>query len=122
MLIERIGEPNLVGNLNTYRMNIEEKGFRDGFRIAGKHCTYVHLSESDRGVPGTGNVDWEDIFKTLKQIGFDGDLVIESFIALPPEIASALCVWRPVAKSADAVLRQGSPYLKSLARLHALID
>jgi D-psicose/D-tagatose/L-ribulose 3-epimerase len=121
-LIERIGEPNLVCHLDTYHMNIEEKGFGNGFRIAGKHCTYVHLSESDRGVPGSGNVDWEDIFKTLKQIGFDGDLVIESFIALPPEIASALCVWRPVAKSADEVLRQGVPYLKSLARLHGLID
>ena len=121
-MIERIGEPNVVCHLDTYHMNIEEKGFGHGFRIAGKHCNYVHMSESDRGVPGTGNVHWEDIFKTLKQIDFDGDLVIESFIALPPEIASALCVWRPVAKSADEVLTHGVPYLKSMARVHGLID
>jgi D-psicose/D-tagatose/L-ribulose 3-epimerase len=121
-LIERIGEPNLFVHLDTYHMNIEEKGFGHGFRVAGKHCSYVHMSESDRGVPGTGNVHWEDIFKTLKQIGFDGDLVIESFIALPPEIASALCVWRPVAKSADEVLTHGVPYLKSMARVHGLIE
>jgi D-psicose/D-tagatose/L-ribulose 3-epimerase len=121
-MIERIGEPNLVCHLDTYHMNIEEKGFGHGFRVAGKHCNYVHMSESDRGVPGTGNVHWKDIFKTLKHIGFDGDLVIESFIALPPEIASALCVWRPVAKSADEVLTHGVPYLKSLARVHGLIE
>jgi len=121
-MIERIGEPNLVCHLDTYHMNIEEKGFGNGFRTAGKHCSYVHMSESDRGVPGTGNVDWEDIFAALQQIGFDGDLIIESFIALPPEIASALCVWRPVAKSADEVLTRGVPYLKSLARVYGLIE
>ncbi len=121
-MIERIGEPNLVCHLDTYHMNIEEKGFGNGFRTAGKHCSYVHISESDRGVPGTGNVDFEDIFRTMKQIGFDGDLVIESFIALPPEIASALCVWRPVARSADEVLTRGVPYLKSLARVVGLIE
>jgi D-psicose/D-tagatose/L-ribulose 3-epimerase len=120
-VIERIGEPNLVCHLDTYHMNIEEKGFGNGFRVAGKYCSYVHLSESDRGVPGTGNVDFEDIFRTLAQIGFQGDLVIESFIALPPEIASALCVWRPVAKSAEEVLTQGVPYLKKLARDVGLI-
>jgi len=121
-MIDRIGEPNIVCHLDTYHMNIEEKGLGDGFRAAGNRCRYVHLSESDRGVPGTGNVDFEDIFRTLKQIGFDGDLVIESFIALPPEIASALCVWRPVAVNADEVLTRGVPYLKSLARVVGLID
>jgi D-psicose/D-tagatose/L-ribulose 3-epimerase len=115
-VIERIGEPNRVCHLDTYHVNIEEKGFGNGSRFAGKYCSYVHISESDRGVPGTGDVSFEDIFKTLAQINFQGDLVIESFIALPPEIASALCVWRPVAKSTEEVLTTGVPYLKNLAR------
>jgi len=121
-MIERIGEPNVVCHLDTYHMNIEEKGFGNGFRAAGAHCSYVHMSESDRGVPGTGNVDFEDILRTMVEIGFDGDLVIESFIALPPEIAAALCVWRPVARSADEVLTQGLPYLRNLARDVGLIQ
>lgn len=120
-LIEQIGEPNLTIHLDTYHMNIEEKGLREGFRTAGKATTYVHLSESHRGVPGTGSVDWDGTFAELKAIGFDGDLVMESFVTLPPEIAAALSVWRPVAKDRYEVLDRGVPFLKDLARKHGLI-
>lgn len=121
-LIDRIGEPNVMIHLDTYHMNIEEKGFRHGIRSAGKHLRYIHLSESDRGVPGTGTVDWNATFKALAETGFDGDMVIESFVTLPPEIARALSVWRPVADSADQVLREGVPFLQGLARRHGLLQ
>jgi hypothetical protein len=80
-------------------MNIEEKGFVSGISIAGSDCTYIHVSESDRGVPGTGTIDWNEVFRALAATGFKGDLVLESFVTLPAEIASALCVWRDVARS-----------------------
>ena len=79
------------------------------------------VSESDRGVPGTGTIDWDDAFAALAGIGFNGDLVIESFVTLPPEIASALCVWRPVAKDRYEVLDQGVPFIRDMARKHGLI-
>lgn len=120
-MLERIGEPNVTIHLDTYHMNIEEKGLADGFRTAGRHCSYVHLSESDRGVPGTGTVDFAAAFRTLAEIGFSGDLVLESFVTLPPEIAAALSVWRPVASSPEEVLERGLPYLVGLARLHGLV-
>jgi D-psicose/D-tagatose/L-ribulose 3-epimerase len=121
-LMTAIDEPNLTIHLDTYHMNIEEKGLTDGFRTAGKSTSYVHLSESHRGVPGTGSVDWEAAFGALKEIGFSGDLVMESFVTLPPEIAAALSVWRPVAKDRYAVLDRGVPYLRDLARKHRLIE
>jgi D-psicose/D-tagatose/L-ribulose 3-epimerase len=117
-MIERIGEPNVTIHLDTYHMNIEEKGIGNGIRRAGKHSTYIHLSESDRGVPGTGTIDWRDVFEALSDSGFDGDLVMESFVTLPPEIASALSVWR----DRYEVLDQGVPYLKGLAREYSLIS
>jgi D-psicose/D-tagatose/L-ribulose 3-epimerase len=61
------------------------------------------------------------VFRALAETGFQGDLVMEAFITLPPEIAAALSVWRPVAKDAAEVLEKGVPYLKSLARVHGLI-
>ncbi len=119
-LIERIDEPNLTVHLDTYHMNIEEKGLGAAIRAAGAACAYIHLSESDRGVPGTGTIDWDETFRALADAGFAGDLVMESFVTLPPEIASALCVWRDVAPDRHAVLERGVPYLKSLAKLHGL--
>jgi len=119
---QRIGEPNVTIHLDTYHMNIEEKGFPTGFRIAGSDgCHYVHVSESDRGVPGTGTIDWEASMRTLAEIGFTGDLVLESFVTLPPDIAGALSVWRPVARDRHEVLRVGVPFIRSLARVHGLV-
>ena len=114
-LIERIGEPNVMLHLDTYHMNIEEKGFAGPIEQAGHALQYIHLSESDRGVPGTGTVDWEQIFRTLAAIGFQGDLVLESFIVTPPEIVEALCIWRPVAKNRAEVLDRGLSYLRDKA-------
>jgi D-psicose/D-tagatose/L-ribulose 3-epimerase len=119
--LERLDEPNVTIHLDTYHMNIEEKGIGHGIRIAADHTSYIHLSESDRGVPGSGTIDWNDAFRALSETGFKGDLVMESFVTLPPEIASALCVWRAVAKDRHEVLEKGVPFLKSLAKVHGLI-
>jgi D-psicose/D-tagatose/L-ribulose 3-epimerase len=120
-LIERIGEPNLFVHLDTYHMNIEEKGFAAAILDCGPHLRYIHLSESDRGTPGSGNVDWEGVFGGLARIGFDGDMVLESFVHLHPDIARALCVWRPVApRGAAEVIGKGLPFLRDKARAHGL--
>lgn len=120
-LLNRIGAPNTAVHLDTYHMNIEEKGIGNGFKVAGQRAPYIHISESDRGVPGTGTIDWEDAFAALATIGFAGDLVIESFVTLPPEIAKALCVWRPVAKDRYEVLDQGVSFIRRLAQKHGLL-
>jgi D-psicose/D-tagatose/L-ribulose 3-epimerase len=121
-LIERIGEPNCFVHLDTYHMNIEEKGFESAMVDCGRHLKYIHLSESDRGTPGTGTVDWDSVFSGLSRIGFAGDMVLESFVHLHPDIARALCVWRPVAAGGAAeVIGRGLPFLIDKARRHGLV-
>jgi D-psicose/D-tagatose/L-ribulose 3-epimerase len=115
-MLERIGEANVTIHLDAYHMNIEEKGIGRGIRAAGPRCAYLHLSKSDRGVPGTGTVDWPEVFRALAETRFSGDLVMESSVTLPPEIAVALSVSRPVARDRHEVPEKGVPYLKDLAR------
>ncbi|MEO1103801.1 MAG: sugar phosphate isomerase/epimerase, partial [Pseudomonadota bacterium] len=86
------------------------------------HLKYIHMSESDRGTPGAGTCDWNEIYATLAAIGFDGGLAMESFINLPPQIGSALSVWRPVAPSAEEVMAEGLPFLRNMARQYRLIS
>lgn len=81
----------------------------------------MHLSESDRGVPGAGNCDWDEIFVALAAVGFKGGMAMESFIELPPQIASGFSVWRPVADSAEQVLQEGLPFLRNKARQYGII-
>ena len=121
-LIERIGEPNLFVHLDTYHMNIEEKSFEAAIVDAGRYLKYIHLSESDRGTPGTGTVDWDGIFRGLARIGFDGDMVLESFVHLHPDIARALAVWRPVAAGGSAeVIGKGLSFLRAKAQQHGVL-
>ncbi|NNG06022.1 MAG: sugar phosphate isomerase/epimerase [Inquilinus sp.] len=120
-LIERIGEDNVFVHLDTYHMNIEEKGFAPAIEAVGRHCRYVHLSESDRGVPGTGTVDWDGVFAGLAAIGYAGDMVLESFMVMHPDIARALAVWRPVARSSEELVEDGFGFLRARAAAHGLL-
>lgn len=117
-LIERIGADNVFLHFDTYHMNIEERDFAEAIISAGKHCRYIHLSESGRGIPGEGTVDWDSIFKGLAAINFDGDMVLETFMVIHPDIARALAVWRPVASSSEAVVEQGFKHIREVASRH----
>lgn len=120
-MIERIGADNIFLHLDTYHMNIEEKGAGNGIIIGRDHLKYIHLSESDRGTPGQGTCDWDEIFATLAAVNFKGGLAMESFINMPPEIGYGLSVWRPVAESAEVVIGEGLPFLRGKARQYGLI-
>jgi D-psicose/D-tagatose/L-ribulose 3-epimerase len=121
-MLNRVGADNLFIHLDTYHMNIEEKGAANGILAARDHLRYIHLSESDRGVPGKGTCDWDEIYATLAAIDFKGGLAMESFMNMPPEIAFGLSVWRPVAESTEEVIGEGLPFLRGKARQYGLID
>ena len=120
-MIEKVGADNIFIHLDTYHMNIEEKGAGNGIIDAREYLRYIHLSESDRGVPGAGTVGWNEIFAALAAINFKGGLAMESFVNMPPELAYGLSVWRPVADSTDQVIEQGLPFLRNMARQYGLI-
>ena len=120
-MIERVGADNMFIHLDTYHMNIEEKGAANGILDAREHLKYIHLSESDRGTPGCGTCDWDEVFATLAAIGFKGGLAMESFLNMPPELAYGLSVWRPVARDEAEVMGNGLPFLRNKAKQYKLI-
>jgi D-psicose/D-tagatose/L-ribulose 3-epimerase len=120
-LVERVGMDNVFVHLDTYHMNVEEKGLGNGIIDARAHLKYIHLSESDRGTPGEGNCHWDETFATLAAIGFKGGLAMESFINMDPLLAYGLSVWRPVAESEAAVMGNGLPFLRNKAIQYGLI-
>ncbi|MEE9322020.1 MAG: sugar phosphate isomerase/epimerase [Granulosicoccus sp.] len=120
-MIERVGADNMFIHLDTYHMNIEEKGAANGILAARDHLKYIHLSESDRGTPGAGTCDWNEIYATLAAVGFKGGLAMESFLNMPPEVAHGLSVWRPVAKDEAEVMGNGLPFLRNMAAQYGLI-
>jgi len=120
-MLDRIDEPNVFVHLDTYHMNIEEKGFYNPIVAVGPRMQYIHLSESDRGTPGTGNVHWDEVFQGLKTIEYDGYLVMESFAAINEDIIGATALWRDVVGDAQALIRDGLTFLRDKAAEHGLL-
>ena len=83
---------------------------------------YIHLSESDRGTPGTGNVRWDDVFRGLKAVDYDGRLVMESFAAVNEDIIGATALWRDVVGDPQALISDGLAFLRDKAAEHGLLE
>ena len=63
--------------VDTFHLNFEEKDLSAKIREAGDLVKYVHLGDSNRLLPGYGHIDWKQLFKALKDIGFDGYCSLE---------------------------------------------
>jgi D-psicose/D-tagatose/L-ribulose 3-epimerase len=114
-LVKEVNHPNIKIVLDTFHGNIEEKSIPASIRKIGKEMLcHIQGNESDRGTPGTGNLDWQGIKTALDEIGYDGAIVIETFGAVSEEIAKATCIWRPLANSSDELAKEGLEFYKKL--------
>lgn len=111
-MIQDVGSPVLKLHLDTFHMNIEEKDQAAAIRKAGKHLGHFHACGSDRGTPGNDHIDWKPIVAALKEIGYDGDIVIESFTTDVKVIAKAAAIWRAMEPSRDDIAVKGLAFLK----------
>lgn len=112
-LINEVGSPVYKIHIDTFHGNIEEKSIPATIRNLGKGMLgHFHACENDRGIPGTGHQDWAGISAALKEIEYDGAVVIESFTPGAVEIAKAASIWRPLAPSQDALARDGAKFLR----------
>ena len=115
-LVHDVGEPNVLVHFDTFHANIEEKHPADSLRAVAKKLGHVHISENDRGIPGTGHNDWPGILKALREIGYEGWMTIESFAQPEPELAAAAAIWRDLATSGDQLAREGLRFIKALSQ------
>lgn len=105
-----IGEPNIKIHLDTYHMNIEEKSFYEATKAAGADLIHYHICENDRGIPGTGLVDWDAIFRALAELNYTGYAALESFVDVTDNMNT--WVWRQLAPSGDALVAEGVRFIR----------
>jgi D-psicose/D-tagatose/L-ribulose 3-epimerase len=113
---DQVNHPNVGILFDTFHANIEEKNIANGYRTVGRHLKHVHTCENDRGTPGTGHVEWQEVFAAIHDVGYNGWLTIESFGSNLPEIAAAAAIWRDLAAKPEDVAFEGVKFLKKLAQ------
>ncbi len=74
---------------------------------------HIHISENDRSTPVTETVRWKENFDAIRDIGYDGWLVIEAFGLALPELAAATRIWRRMFESELKLAREGLQFMKS---------
>jgi D-psicose/D-tagatose/L-ribulose 3-epimerase len=111
-LVQRVDHANFRMMYDTFHAHIEEKNVSRAIATVADSFIHVHISENDRGTPGTGMVHWDETFRALRKARYDGWLVIESFGRALPALAAATRVWRDLFPSAEEVYTQGLRFIK----------
>jgi D-psicose/D-tagatose/L-ribulose 3-epimerase len=114
-LCREIDDPAIGILLDTFHANIEEKSVGGAVRRAAPYLKHLHTCENDRGVPGSGHVEWAEFFAAVGDVGYDRWLTIESFgFAIAP-LAAAAAIWRDLASTPDAIAFEGIDFLRANA-------
>jgi D-psicose/D-tagatose/L-ribulose 3-epimerase len=107
--LESVGKENLGIHLDTYHMNIEERDFYSPVIAAGKRLYHIHCSESNRGILGTGRVNWDEFFQALSEISYQGCLGFEFYT---PSVIGM--IWKRVMPSMDEVVVKSLQFMKEM--------
>jgi D-psicose/D-tagatose/L-ribulose 3-epimerase len=110
-LVKQVDHPNFRMMYDTFHANIEEKSSARSIREAADSIIHIHIAESDRGIPGTGQVHWQETFEALRAVGYDGWLVIEAFSRGVPDLATAMRIWRDTSPGEDELCARGLRFM-----------
>lgn len=118
-LVKAADHPNVRAMFDTHHSNIEEKSYLNALQTIAPVLAHVHISENDRGTPGTGQVKWDDAFSALAAIKYDGWLTIEAFSRNDPGFANAIGVWREFNEPWD-IAENGYQFIREMSLKHGL--
>lgn len=99
--------------LDTFHMNIEEKDPPAAIRAAGETLVHYHVSDNDRGRPGSGRYDFPSDAAALKDIGYKGWIVAEMFVMAGHASSRDLNIWRDIEPDPTDAATKTLAYLKN---------
>ncbi|MBF0278163.1 MAG: sugar phosphate isomerase/epimerase [SAR324 cluster bacterium] len=111
--VQEVDHPNCRMMYDTFHANIEEKSFADSIRDCKDTNVHVHISENDRSIPGSGNIDWEEIFDAFLENEYDGWMTIEAFGMALAELIAATKIWRRMYGTEEQLARDGLAFMKN---------
>lgn len=76
----RVCSPALTVVCDTFHMNIEEASLRDPIIEAGRLLGHLHVSDSNRAIPGKGHLNFGEVFDALRNVRYDGYVTVEAIL------------------------------------------
>lgn len=98
--VTEVAQDNVKVMLDTFHMNIEETSIADAIRTAGSLLGHLHTGECNRMVPGKGRIPWREIGEALRDIQYDGTVVMEPFVSMGGQVGRDIHIWRDISRNA----------------------
>ena len=98
---QRVNSPNCRVLLDTFHLNIEEDSIRDAIVATGDYLGHFHLGETNRRPPGRGRMPWAEVFGALREINYQGAVVMEPFVVPGGEVGRDISVYRDLRHGLD---------------------
>lgn len=111
-----VNHPNLKMMYDTFHANIEEKNIGAAVKACADQMVHVHISENDRSTPGEGGINWDASFQALKDVKYDGWMMIEAFGLALPDLAAATRIWRRMFPSEEHLATKGLAFMKARSK------
>lgn len=99
--VKEVGMDNVKVMLDTFHMNVEESSIGDAIRTAGSLLGHFHTGECNRMVPGKGRTPWREIGNALRDIRYDGAVVMEPFVTMGGQVGRDIHLWRDISCGAS---------------------
>ena len=110
--VEAVDHPNCRAAFDTFHANMEEKSIRKAIQTVAPYLVHVQISENDRSTPGSGHINFDEVFDTLADVGYTGPIAIEAFGPNPPSLAAATHIFRPMFESPEQLAVEGLDFIK----------
>jgi len=118
-LVRKVDHPNVKAMFDSHHANIEEKTLPKAIRSIAPILSHVHISENDRGTPGSGHINFDDVFAELAAVNYQGWLTIEGFTRNDPAFANSIGVWRDFSDPWD-MAENGYKLIRDMSLKHQL--
>ena len=111
-MVEAAGSSHVGVLLDSFHLNIEEKDIKGAIALAGRHLVHFHVSDNDRGVPGSGHIAWNEVREGLKLADYDGWITAEMFVVAGNPASADLNIWRPIEADPTLAARQALAFMR----------
>ncbi len=99
--VREVDVPAVKVMLDTFHMNIEESDMGGAIRSAAGLLGHFHTGECNRLVPGRGRMPWHEIATALRDIHYEGSVVMEPFVRMGGTVGKDIKIWRDLSRGAS---------------------
>jgi D-psicose/D-tagatose/L-ribulose 3-epimerase len=114
-LCDAVAHPRVGVTIDTFHANIEEKSIVAALEALGPNLRHLHLSENDRGLLGSGHINFPEVLSFAARTKYEGYFILEGFGFPHDEPHAPGALWADEHLSPEEFALQGLAYIRGIS-------